>query len=120
VTRGGIAYDYENLSRGTQELLALFNRIEFADMMLEQSRPVFLTLDDPLVYSYDRRLDAMKETLTQTAPRMQVILLTCSDRVLRHIPGIRISLGSQYNQSSILDRGLRIMNHAAIFEGGCR
>lgn len=120
MTRGGIAYDYENLSRGTQELLALFNRIEFADMMLEQSRPVFLTLDDPLVYSYDRRLDAMKETLTQTAPRMQVILLTCSDRVLRHIPGIRISLGSQYNQSSILDRGLRIMNHAAIFEGGCR
>lgn len=39
-------------------------------MMLEQSRPVYLILDHPLVYSYDRRLDAMKETLTQTAPLM--------------------------------------------------
>lgn len=82
VTRGGMAEDCENLSCGTHEQLALLTKIVFADMMLEHSRPVFLILDDPLVYTYDGRPDAKNEFLTQAAPRMQVILLTCSDRAI--------------------------------------
>lgn len=94
VIRGGLAEDCEHLSRGTQEQLAVLTRIAFADMLLEQGRPVSLILDDPLVYSDDGRLDEMIEILTETATRMQVILLTCRDRAFRHVSGNRIALGS--------------------------
>ncbi|GFE76052.1 AAA family ATPase [Novosphingobium sp. TCA1] len=92
VTRNGLAEDCEHLSRGTQEQLAVLTRIAFADMLLEQGRPVSLILDDPLVYSDDERLDVMIEILAEAATRMQVILLTCRDRAFRHVPGHRISL----------------------------
>jgi len=66
-------------------------RIAFADVLLEQGRPVSLILDDPLVYSDDGRLDLMTEILSEAAERMQVILLTCRERAFRHIDGNRIS-----------------------------
>jgi uncharacterized protein YhaN len=92
VSRGGVAEDCEHLSRGTQEQLAVLTRIAFAEMLLEEGRPVSLILDDPLVYSDDGRLDAMIEIISETATRMQVILLTCRDRAFRHVPGNRVTL----------------------------
>jgi uncharacterized protein YhaN len=94
VIRGGISEGCGDLSRGTQEQLAVLTRIAFADMLLEQGRPVSLILDDPLVYSDDARLDLMVEILSEAAERMQVILLTCRDRAFRHVPGNRLSLSS--------------------------
>lgn len=94
VSRGGISEDCEHLSRGTQEQLAVLTRIAFADMLLEEGKPVSLILDDPLVYSDDARLDAMIEILSEVATRMQVILLTCRDRAFRHVPGNRITLSA--------------------------
>lgn len=94
VIRGGVSEGCADLSRGTQEQLAVLTRIAFADMLLEQGRPVSLILDDPLVYSDDARLDLMVEILTEAAERMQVILLTCRDRAFRHVPGNRVSLAS--------------------------
>jgi uncharacterized protein YhaN len=73
--------------------LAVLTRIAFADLLLEQGKPVSLILDDPLVYSDDGRLDTMIEILTEAATRMQIILLTCRDRAFRHVPGNRIMLG---------------------------
>jgi hypothetical protein len=92
VIRGGANESCVNLSRGTQEQLAVLTRIAFADILLEQGKPVSLILDDPLVYSDDARLDLMTEILTDAATRMQVILLTCRDRAFRHVPGHRITL----------------------------
>lgn len=92
VIRAGVDEKCASLSRGTQEQLAVLTRIAFADMLLEQGRPVSLILDDPLVYSDDARLDLMIEILTEVATRMQVILFTCRDRAFRHVPGNRISL----------------------------
>lgn len=94
VSRGGVTEDCEHLSRGTQEQLAVLTRIAFADMLLEQGRPVSLILDDPLVYSDDGRLDLMIDILAEAATRMQVILLTCRDRAFRHVPANRIVLGA--------------------------
>lgn len=94
VVRGGISEECGDLSRGTQEQLAVLTRIAFADMLLEQGRPVSLILDDPLVYADDARLDLMVEILGEAAERMQVILLTCRDRAFRHVPGNRLSLTS--------------------------
>ena len=95
VIRGGLSEGCANLSRGTQEQLAVLTRISFAEMLLEQGTPVSLILDDPLVYSDDARLDLMIEILAEAAERMQVILLTCRDRAFRHVPGNRVWLGSQ-------------------------
>lgn len=91
ITRGGLGEICGDLSRGTQEQLAVLTRLAFADMLLEQGVPVSLILDDPLVYSDDARLDLMTEILTDAATRMQVILLTCRDRAFRHL-GNRINL----------------------------
>ena len=91
ISRGGLSEGCGDLSKGTQEQLAVLTRLAFADMLLEQGAPVSLILDDPLVYSDDTRLDLMTEVLTEAATRMQVILLTCRDRAFRHL-GNRIAL----------------------------
>ena len=94
VMRAGLDENCATLSRGTQEQLAVLTRIAFADILLEQKKPVSLILDDPLVYSDDARLDVMVDVLSEVAKRMQVILLTCRDRAFRHVPGNRIMLAS--------------------------
>lgn len=94
VVRGGISEGCGDLSRGTQEQLAVLTRIAFAEMLLDQGRPVSLILDDPLVYADDARLDLMVEMLSEVAERMQVIVLTCRDRTFRHVAANRISLSS--------------------------
>ncbi|MEP3156890.1 MAG: hypothetical protein ABJO64_11275 [Nitratireductor sp.] len=93
ITRAGTAEGCSNLSRGTQEQLAVLTRLAFADMLLEKGRPVSLILDDPLVYSDDARLDLMSDILTEAAERMQVILLTCRERAFRHLGGTHIAIG---------------------------
>lgn len=94
VSRAGVDESCAALSRGTQEQLAVLTRIAFADLLLEQGRPVSLILDDPLVYSDDGRLDIMIEILIEASARMQIILLTCRDRAFRHIPGNRVRVGT--------------------------
>ena len=91
ISRGGLSEGCGDLSKGTQEQLAVLTRLAFADMLLEQGAPVSFILDDPLVYSDDTRLDLMTDVLTEAATRMQVILLTCRDRAFRHL-GHRITL----------------------------
>jgi hypothetical protein len=95
LVRAGISEGCGNLSRGTQEQLAVLTRLAFADMLLDQGKPVSLLLDDPLVYSDDARLDTMTEILVEASERMQVVLLTCRDRAFRHLPGKRIILEAQ-------------------------
>lgn len=90
VKRVGVAEDCGSLSRGTQEQLAVLIRIAFADMLLEQGKPVSLIFDDPLVYSDDGRLDTMIEILSEVATRMQVILITSRDRAFRQVPVNRL------------------------------
>ncbi|HEX9965505.1 MAG TPA: AAA family ATPase [Allosphingosinicella sp.] len=92
VIRAGVSEGCDNLSKGTQEQLAVLTRLAFADVLLEQGRPVSLILDDPLVYSDDGRLDLMTEILSEAAERMQVILLTCRERAFRHLDGNKIRI----------------------------
>ena len=92
IVRGGVSEGCGDLSRGTQEQLAVLTRLAFADMLLDKGEPVSLILDDPLVYSDDGRLEIMTDILTSAAERMQVILLTCRERAFRHVEGSRILL----------------------------
>jgi hypothetical protein len=92
IRRAGVEEACEQLSKGTQEQLALLTRLSFADMLLEEGRPVSLILDDPLVYSDDVRLDAMTDLILEASERMQVILLTCRERAFRHVEGNRLRM----------------------------
>ncbi|GAJ30056.1 AAA family ATPase [Acidomonas methanolica] len=92
ITRGGIDEACGDLSRGTQEQLAVLTRLAFADLLLDKGAPVSLILDDPLVYSDDGRFEAMTDILTEAAQRMQVILLTCRAKAFRHVAAHRITI----------------------------
>jgi hypothetical protein len=92
IRRGGIDEACGDLSRGTQEQLAVLTRLAFADLLLDKGAPVSLILDDPLVYSDDGRFEAMTDILTEAAQRMQVILLTCRAKAFRHVAAHRITI----------------------------
>ena len=92
VSRAGMNEACGGLSRGTQEQLAILTRLAFADLLLEDGKPISLILDDPLVYSDDERLETMTDILEEAAQRMQVILLTCRSKAFRHVDGNRITL----------------------------
>lgn len=92
VSRAGIDESCGDLSRGTQEQLAILTRLAFADLLLEDGAPISLILDDPLVYSDDARLETMTDILQDASQRMQVILLTCRSKAFRHVDGNRIVL----------------------------
>lgn len=92
VTRAGIDESCGDLSKGTQEQLAILTRLAFADMLIEDGAPISLILDDPLVYSDDARLETMTDILQEASKRMQVILLTCRSKAFRHVDANRITL----------------------------
>ena len=92
IRRDGVDETCGDLSRGTQEQLAVLTRLAFADLLLDKNAPVSLILDDPLVYSDDGRLEAMTELLEEASQRMQVILLTCRAKAFRHVTANRILL----------------------------
>lgn len=92
LTRAGIEESSGDLSRGTQEQLAILTRLAFADLLLEDGAPISLILDDPLVYSDDARLETMTDILQEASKRMQVILLTCRSKAFRHVDANRIVL----------------------------
>jgi hypothetical protein len=92
VMRSGINEACGDLSRGTQEQLAVLTRLAFADLLLDRGAPVSLILDDPLVYSDDGRFEIMTDILLEAAERMQVVLLTCRSKAFRHVAGHHISL----------------------------
>lgn len=90
VTRAGIDELCGDLSKGTQEQLAILTRLAFADLLLEDGAPISLILDDPLVYSDDARLETMTDILQEASKRMQVIFLTCRSKAFRHVDANRI------------------------------
>ena len=90
VTRAGIDESCGDLSKGTQEQLAILTRLAFADLLLEDGAPISLILDDPLVYSDDARLETMTDILQEASKRMQVVLLTCRSKAFRHVEANRI------------------------------
>lgn len=92
LTRAGVDELCGDLSRGTQEQLAILTRLAFADLLLEDGAPISLILDDPLVYSDDARLETMTDILQDASKRMQVILLTCRSKAFRHVDANRITL----------------------------
>lgn len=92
LVRGGREEAADDLSKGTQEQLAVLTRIAFADLLTEKGKPASLMLDDALVFADDDRFEVMLEILTEAASRMQVIILSCRTRAYRGLEAVRIAL----------------------------
>jgi DNA repair exonuclease SbcCD ATPase subunit len=92
VARSGAPEPFERLSEGTREQIAILTRLAFAELLAEQGRPAVVVLDDALVFSDDRRIEQMFQILVRAAEKLQIIVLTCRERVFRDLPARRLRL----------------------------
>ena len=80
----------ERLSGGTREQLAILTRLAFARLMAKKGRPMPVILDDALVFADDDRIARMFTALNLAASDVQVIALSCRQRVFDDLGGTRI------------------------------
>lgn len=92
LARGGREEAAEDLSKGTQEQLAVLTRIAFADLLTDKGKPASLVLDDALVFADDDRFEVMLDILAEAAKRMQVIVLSCRASAYRGVEASRIKI----------------------------
>jgi DNA repair exonuclease SbcCD ATPase subunit len=92
VARSGGPEAFERLSDGTREQIAILTRLAFAELLADQGRPAVVVLDDALVFSDDQRIEQMFEILVRAAEKLQIIVLTCRERVFRNLPARRLRL----------------------------
>ena len=92
IKRQGSEEDFQLLSIGTQEQIAVLIRLAFAQMLVEQGLPATVILDDALVYSDDVRMDKMFDILNVASNKIQVIILTCREKLFEGLGGDVLSL----------------------------
>lgn len=83
---------YEQLSGGTQEQIALLVRLAFARLLAKAGTPAPVILDDAIVYTDDDRIERMFNALTQQAGDLQIIILSCRQKVFRGLGGQSLSI----------------------------
>jgi DNA repair exonuclease SbcCD ATPase subunit len=92
VARTGGGEPFERLSEGTREQIAILTRLALAELLADQGRPAVVVLDDALVFSDDRRIEQMFEMLARAAAKLQIIVLTCRERVFQGLAAHRLRL----------------------------
>jgi uncharacterized protein YhaN len=70
----------------------VLTRLAFAELLADQGRPAVVVLDDALVFSDDQRIGQMFDILVRAATKLQIILLTCRERVFADLPAQRLRL----------------------------
>ena len=88
----GYVEEFDHLSMGTQEQIAVLVRLAFAEMLVEQGHPATIVLDDALVFSDDQRMDRMFDILNMASKNVQVIILTCREQLFEGLGGQPLSL----------------------------
>ena len=83
--RSGQREDFEVLSGGTKEQLAVLTRLAFAELLLGQGRPATVILDDALAFSDDDRIENMFDVLMRAGENVQIIVLTCRKRLFTRL-----------------------------------
>ena len=89
LTRDGVEEDLAQLSGGTREQIAILTRLAFARLLARSGRATPVILDDALVYADDARLSRLLDAIGMVAGDVQVILLTCRERVFSDLPATR-------------------------------
>ena len=92
--RDGGAEPFEQLSDGTREQIAILVRLALAELLSEQGLPAVVVLDDALVFSDDERIARMFAILERAAERLQIVVLTCRERLFEGLGGKRLHLES--------------------------
>jgi len=83
--RSGQREDFDVLSGGTKEQLAVLTRLAFAELLLGQGRPATVILDDALAFSDDERIESMFDVLMRAGENVQIIVLTCRRRLFTRL-----------------------------------
>jgi hypothetical protein len=93
-TLGGVTLDYDQLSSGAREQLAVLARLAVAGIVGRSSEEdeggVPLILDDALGYSDPTRLERLGAALRVGARDTQVIVLTCVPERYRHVGDAKV------------------------------
>ncbi len=89
---GRQAEEFDRLSGGTQEQIAVLTRLAFADLLTARGRPAALILDDALAYSDSGRLERMFDILTRATKSVQIVVLTCREKAFARLGGNRLQI----------------------------
>jgi DNA repair exonuclease SbcCD ATPase subunit len=90
--RNGAAEDFEVLSGGTQEQIALLVRLAFARLLAKSGNPAPVILDDAIVYTDDDRIERMFDALTRQAQDLQILVFSCRQKAFRDLGGHSLSI----------------------------
>jgi DNA repair exonuclease SbcCD ATPase subunit len=83
---------FEQLSDGTREQIAILVRLALAELLCDRGLPAVVVLDDALVFSDDERIQRMFGVLARAAERLQIVVLTCRERLFDGLDGKRLHL----------------------------
>ena len=89
---GPALQDFDRLSDGTQEQLAVLTRLAFAQLLAEQGKPAMIILDDALAYSDGERIERMFDILAQAARHTQILVMTCREDLFRRLGAHELTL----------------------------
>nr|WP_287262306.1 AAA family ATPase [Thioclava sp.] len=93
--REGEVEEFDTLSGGTQEQIAILTRLAFARLFARRGQHLPIILDDALVYSDDDRIVKMFTALNRVAADQQILVFSCRQMAFASLGGERpkISLG---------------------------
>ena len=92
LVRAGTEEDFDILSMGTQEQIALLVRLSFARMLARAGAPAPVILDDAIVYTDDDRIERMFDALTRQAHDFQIVVFSCRQKAFRDLGGHRLEI----------------------------
>ncbi len=99
--RAGQEEPIDILSGGTREQVALLVRLAFARMLAASGRTAPVILDDALVFTDDDRIERMFDALhRQAGDDLQIIVLTCRQRVFRNLGGTALRFSADATSES--------------------
>lgn len=90
--RQGTEEQFDVLSGGTQEQIALLVRLAFARMLARGGASAPVIFDDAIVFTDDDRIERMFDALTRQAQDIQIIVLSCRQRAFRDLGGQRLEI----------------------------
>jgi len=94
IARNGQEELTEDLSKGTQEQIAVLARLALAEILAERGQPVSIVLDDALVFADDHRFETMLDILEEAAARVQIIVLSCRTSAYSAFNALRIQISN--------------------------
>jgi energy-coupling factor transporter ATP-binding protein EcfA2 len=92
LARGSECEVETRLSSGTREQLAIVARLGIGRLLADLGQPMPVVLDDAMVFSDDRRIEAMFSALVDASAHHQVIVFSCREASFRALTGTRLSL----------------------------